>query len=576
MCNAFTKFKYYYSSAATIEVSPLEFKAARGKELRCKGWRQEGILRMLENTLENAEKPEELVVYSAIGKAARNIESYRKIREILKELEDGETLLIQSGKPIVVFKTHRLASIVLMANNCFVPRWRSQVGDRIVEKTPTPETFHEFASKGLTVWPSYTAGAWAYIGHQGISHGTYQTFAVAAQKRFGGSLEGRLVLTAGLGQMGGAQPLAAAMNGGVCIGVEVNQATVNRMLKRGWIDVSTEAAKDALDMAKASMESKKGLGIGLVGNAAQVFPDLLAMGIVPDIVTDMTPAHDPLSYVPNELTVDSAKELRQTDPNRYWKLAAESARKEVEAMIEFQKRGAMVFEYGNDLRQLAFYAGLQEAFGIKSFVAELLRPLLCLGRGPFRWIALSGDKEDIYRLDDLVLDEFANDEILTKWIRLARKRIPFEGLPARICWLGYGQRAKFAKEANRMVADGALNGPIAFTRDLFDSGSITQPNTETEGMRDGSDPIADWPLLNALINTAAGADLVAINQGSGIMYYVAAGVSIIADGTTEAEQRLDRVLTVDPGLGVVRHADAGYETAIEFARKEGIAITGLK
>jgi urocanate hydratase len=551
-------------------------KAARGTKLRCRSWRVEGILRMLENTLENGERPEELIVYCGFGKAARDMKSYERIISILKELQDDETLVIQSGKPVSVFRTNKNAPRVVMANNNFVPRWHAWKGDVMVEKVPTPETFHEFESKGLTMWPAYTAGAWGYIGHQGISHGTYQTFAIAAQHKFGGNLRGRLVLTGGLGQMGGAQPLAVTLNDGVCVGVDVNGDTIKRLVEMGWLDTSAQTVDEALRITKEAFKNGKATAIGLKGNAAEVFPEFVKKGITPDIVTDMTPAHDALLYFPASLSMQEANDLRKSNPKRYVALAGDSAKKQVEAMLEFKKRGALVFEYGNDLRLLAYTAGLKDAYKINGFVVELLRPLMCEGRGAFRWIALSGEKEDIYKLDELVLREFSEDAILTKWINAARDKIPFEGLPARVCWLGYGQRARFGKMTNQLVANGTLKGPVAFTRDNFDSGSVSHANMETESMKDGSDPIADWPLLNALLNTAAGADLVAINQGAGIMYYVSTGMIVIADGTKDAEERLERTLTVDPGIGVARHADAGYDEAIKIAKREGIRIPMLE
>lgn len=547
-------------------------RAARGPKLRCRSWREEGILRMLENTLENGERPEELIVYSGIGKAARDMVSYERITSILKELQEDETLVIQSGKPVAIFRTNKNAPRVIMANNNFVPRWHAWEGDKLVEKVPTPETFHEFEGKGLTIWPAYTAGAWGYIGHQGISHGTYQTFAIAAQRKFGGSLRGRLVLTGGLGQMGGAQPLAIKMNDGVCLGVDVNGHTIKRLVEMGWLDTSAQTIDEALQTSSEAVRNGRPAAIGLKGNTAEVFPEFVRKAITPDIATDMTPAHDPLLYVPAGFSVQAADDLRKSDPQRYVALARDSAKRQVEAMLQFKECGALVFEYGNDLRLLAYTAGLKDAYKINGFVAELLRPLLCEGRGAFRWIALSGEKDDIHKLDDVILREFPDDMILTKWIRAARDKIPFEGLPARICWLGYGQRAHFGKIVNQLVANGTLKGPVAFTRDNFDSGSVSHANMETESMKDGSDPIADWPLLNAMLNTAVGSDLVAINQGAGIMYYVSTGMIVIADGTKDAEERLERALTVDPGIGVARHADAGYDEAIQVAKRNGIRI----
>jgi urocanate hydratase len=531
---------------------------------------------MLENTLENGEKPEQMIVYAGFGKAARNIESYEKICETLKNLEDDETLVVQSGKPVALFKTHMNSPRVVIANNNFVPRWRSWHGNVMTEDVPTPETFHEFENKGLTIWPAYTAGAWGYIGHQGISHGTFQTFAVAAQRKFGGSLGGRLVLTGGLGQMGGAQPLAIALNDGVCLGVEMNKETIDKLVKMDWLDTSAHSYDQALKIVDEAIQNKRSMAIGLEGNVADIFPQFVKDGVTPDIVTDMTSAHDALLYYPSGFSLKEVIELRNKDQKKYIELARESAKMQVEAMLTLKKRGSWVFEYGNDLRLLAYNGGCKDAFKINSFIPEILRPLLCEGRGAFRWIALSGEKEDIFKLDDLILNEFPEDPVLTKWINAARNKIPFEGLPARICWLGLGQRAHFARKTNQLVANGILKGPLAFTRDNFDTGSVSHANMETESMRDGSDPIADWPLLNALLNTAAGSDLVCINQGSGIMYYVSTGMIVIADGTKDADERLERALTVDSGIGVVRHADAGYDEAIATAEKENVRMPMAK
>lgn len=544
-----------------------KIRARRGKRLVCKGWRQEAILRMLQNNLENAEKPEELIVYGGTGKAARNWECYHAIVKALQELEDDETLLVQSGKPVGVFRTTKLAPRVLTANAHLVPRWS------------TWEVFHELEAKGLIMFGQMTAGGWAYIGTQGILQGTYETFAACARSNFGGSLKGRLVLTGGLGGMGGAQPLAVTMNGGVCLAVEVDEARIRRRVKAGYCDKMVEDLEKAVDMALEAKRRRKALSIGLLGNCADTHPRLVEMGIVPDVVTDQTSAHDELGgYIPRGLDVREAADLRRSDPDEYRRRAIESIGIHVRAMLEFMRRGSVVFDYGNNIRAQAAKAGVKDAFAFQGFVPLYIRPMFCEGRGPFRWVAVSGDPQDIIKTDKVIMREFKENRQLVNWIRLAEKKVPFEGLPARVCWLGYGERARFGKIINTMVGTGELSGPIVITRDHLDCGSVASPNRETEGMRDGSDAIADWPMLNALINTAAGADLVAIHNGGGvgIGYSTHAGLLVVADGTKEAEEKIERVLTVDPGMGILRHADAGYPEAIRIAKKRRVKIPMLR
>ena len=544
-----------------------EFRARRGSELVCKGWRQEAILRMLQNNLENAEKPEELIIYGGTGKAARSWEAFDAIVEALKELEDDETLLVQSGKPVGVFRTHKLAPRVLTANAHLVPRWS------------TWEVFHELEAKGLIMYGQMTAGGWAYIGTQGILQGTYETFAACARQNFGGTLKGRLVLTGGLGGMGGAQPLAVTMNGGVCIAVECDSSRTERRVRTGFCDMQLEDLGKAVDEAAKARDEGRPLSIGLSGNCAETHPTLLEMGVVPDIVTDQTSAHDELGgYIPKGLTVADAAALRQSDPDEYRKKALESIAEHVRAMLGFMGKGSIVFDYGNNIRAQAAKAGVDNAFDFKGFVPLYIRPMFCEGRGPFRWIAVSGDPQDIMKTDAVVMKEFKDNEQLVNWIKLAEAKVPFEGLPARVCWLGYGERARFGKIINDMVGSGELSGPIVITRDHLDCGSVASPNRETEGMKDGSDAVADWPMLNALINTAAGADLVAIHNGGGvgIGYSTHAGLLVIADGTKEAEERIERVLTTDPGMGILRHADAGYPEATAVAKQKGVRIPMTK
>lgn len=540
-----------------------------GTERRAKGWIQEAALRMLNNNLhpDVAERPDELIVYGGIGKAARNWECYEAIVDTLLRLENDETLLIQSGKPVAVFRTHLDAPRVLIANSNLVPAWA------------TWDHFHELDKKGLIMYGQMTAGSWIYIGSQGIVQGTYETFAEVARQHFGGTLAGTITLTAGLGGMGGAQPLAVTMNGGVCLAVEIDPARIQRRLDTKYLDTMTDSLEAALAMAKRAKEEKKALSIGLIGNAAEVLPRLVEMGFVPDVLTDQTSAHDPLNgYIPAGLTLDEAAELRARDPKQYIARAKQSIAAHVRAMLAMQKQGAVTFDYGNNIRQVAKDEGVDDAFSFPGFVPAYIRPLFCEGKGPFRWVALSGDPEDIYKTDEVILREFSDNERLCHWIRMAQKRIQFQGLPARICWLGYGERAKFGKIINDMVAKGELKAPIVIGRDHLDSGSVASPNRETEGMKDGSDAIADWPILNALLNAVGGASWVSVHHGGGVGmgYSIHAGMVIVADGTKEAEKRLERVLTTDPGLGVVRHADAGYELAIRTAKEKGIDMPMLK
>ncbi|WP_026078545.1 urocanate hydratase [Saccharococcus caldoxylosilyticus] len=544
-------------------------QAYTGSTLHAKGWIQEAALRMLNNNLhpEVAERPEDLVVYGGIGKAARNWECYGAIVETLLNLENDETLLIQSGKPVAVFKTHADAPRVLIANSNLVPAWA------------TWDHFHELDKKGLIMYGQMTAGSWIYIGSQGIVQGTYETFAEVARQHYGSTLKGTITVTAGLGGMGGAQPLAVTLNGGVCIAVEVDRARIQRRIDTKYLDTMTDSLDAAIQMAKKAKEEGKALSIGLLGNAAEVLPKMIEIGFIPDVLTDQTSAHDPLNgYIPAGMTLEEAAELRQRDPKQYIRRAKQSIAEHVKAMLAMQKQGAVTFDYGNNIRQVAKDEGVEEAFHFPGFVPAYIRPLFCEGKGPFRWVALSGDPEDIYKTDEVILREFSDNQHLCNWIRMAREKIQFQGLPARICWLGYGERAKFGKIINDMVAKGELKAPIVIGRDHLDSGSVASPNRETEGMKDGSDAIADWPILNALLNAVGGASWVSVHHGGGVGmgYSIHAGMVIVADGTKEAEKRLERVLTTDPGLGVVRHADAGYELAIKTAKEKGIHMPMLK
>jgi urocanate hydratase len=523
---------------------------------------------MLMNNLdpEVAERPEDLVVYGGRGKAARNWECFEAIVASLRELENDETLLVQSGKPVGVFRTTPHSPRVLIANSNLVPAWA------------TWEKFWELERLGLMMYGQMTAGSWIYIGTQGILQGTYETLAELAAQHFGGSLKGRLVVTAGLGGMGGAQPLAVTMNEGVAIVVEVNPERIARRLATRYCDVSVEDLKEALNMAESALQRKEPLSIALLGNAAEVLPELVSRGVVPDVVTDQTSAHDPLNgYVPSGLTVAEAEELRKQNPEEYIKRAKESMAVHVQAMLDLQKAGAVVFDYGNNIRHQAKEMGVHDAFAIPGFVPAFIRPLFCEGKGPFRWAALSGDPEDIYAIDECICREFSQDTRLVRWIKMAREKVAFQGLPARICWLGYGDRARLGLMINEMVRRGELRAPIVIGRDHLDAGSVASPYRETEGMLDGSDAVADWPLLNALVNACAGASWVSIHHGGGvgIGYSIHAGMVVVADGTDESAARLERVLTTDPGTGVVRHADAGYEIAIRTARAKGIKIPML-
>ncbi|MEP7199297.1 MAG: urocanate hydratase, partial [Chloroflexota bacterium] len=538
-------------------------RAPRGTTISCKGWLQEAALRMLMNNLDPdvAEKPDELIVYGGRGRAARNWECYDAIVKSLRELENDETLLVQSGKPVGVFHTHTDAPRVLIANSNIVPAWATQAN------------FDQWERDGLIMYGQMTAGSWIYIGTQGILQGTYETLGALAQKHFHGSLRGKFVLTAGLGGMGGAQPLAVTMNEGVALVVEVDPARAKRRLDTGYIDEVTDSLEDAMTRVEECVQRNEPRSIGLIGNAAEVFAELVARGVTPDVVTDQTPAHDPLSYVP-EMPLADANELRGANSEEYQRRSMLAMAKHVEAMLEFQRRGAVVFDYGNNLRQRAFDAGVKNAFDYPGFVPAYIRPLFCEGKGPFRWVALSGDPQDIYRTDEAILELFPDNEPLARWIRLAQQRVQFQGLPARICWLGYGERARAGLRFNELVARGIISAPIVIGRDHLDAGSVASPRRETEGMKDGSDAIADWPLLNALINAVGGATWVSIHHGGGvgIGYSQHAGQVIVADGTPEAARRLERVLTTDPGMGVIRHADAGYEEAIAFAEKAGIQV----
>ncbi|HFK1448893.1 TPA: urocanate hydratase [Bacillus pacificus] len=544
-------------------------RAPRGTELQTKGWVQEAALRMLMNNLdpEVAEKPEELVVYGGIGRAARNWESYNAIVDSLKTLESDETLLVQSGKPVAIFKSHEDAPRVLLANSNLVPKWANW------------DYFRELEKKGLMMYGQMTAGSWIYIGTQGILQGTYETFGEAARQHFGGSLKGTLTLTAGLGGMGGAQPLAVTMNGGVVIAIDVDKRSIDRRIEKRYCDMYTESLEEALTVANEYKEKKEPISIGLLGNAAEILPELVKRNITPDLVTDQTSAHDPLNgYIPVGYTLEAAAKLREEDSERYVQLSKESMTKHVEAMLAMQAKGAITFDYGNNIRQVAFDEGLKNAFDFPGFVPAFIRPLFCEGKGPFRWVALSGDPEDIYKTDEVILREFADNEHLCNWIRMARQQVEFQGLPSRICWLGYGERAKFGRIINEMVANGELSAPIVIGRDHLDCGSVASPNRETEAMKDGSDAVADWPILNALINSVNGASWVSVHHGGGVGmgYSLHAGMVIVADGTEAAAKRIERVLTSDPGMGVVRHVDAGYDLAVETAKEKGVNIPMMK
>jgi len=543
-------------------------RAVTGPQLHCKNWQIEGIYRMLHNVLdpEVAKDPESLIVYGGTGRAARDWPSFEKIVKTLLELDADETMLIQSGKPVCVFKTHGMAPRALIVNSMLVPKWA------------TWEHFYELEQKGLIMFGQMTAGSWAYIGTQGILQGTYETLAAAAKQQFGGSLKGRLVLTAGLGEMGGAQPLAVTMNDGVALIVEIDRRAIERRLKHKFLEAWTDDLDEAVNLVTEAKRAGRPFSVGLLGNAAEVHPELVKRNVIPDVVTDQTSAHDPLNgYYPAGVSKQEADELRKTDPSEYVRRAGESMRDQVKAMVQMMHRGATVFEYGNNIRQQALDNGFTDAFAFPGFVQKYIRPLFCEGRGPFRWASLLGDPEDIYALDDVVLKVFAYNRELARWITKAREQVQFQGLPARVCWLGLGERARFGKIMNEMVQDGRLHGPIWIGRDHLDTGSVASPRRETEGMMDGSDAVADWPILNALLNAVSGATWVSVHHGGGvgIGYSIHAGMCLVADGTESAEKRIVNVLTTDPGIGVVRHADAGYEQAKKTAREHGLKMPML-
>jgi urocanate hydratase len=540
-------------------------KAPRGNDLTCKGWPQEAAMRMLMNNLDEevAERPRDLVVYGGTGKAARNQKSLDAIITTLKTLENDETLLVQSGKPVGVFKTHDYAPRVLIANSNLVGHWSNW------------EKFNELERAGLMMYGQMTAGSWIYIGSQGIIQGTFETLAAVADKHFGGDLAGKLVVSGGMGGMGGAQPLAATMAGASFLGIDVDPERIKKRLKTGYCDFMVNNLDEALRILKNAIRKKEAVSVGLVGNCADVIPELAERGVLPDILTDQTSAHDPLNgYVPSGMSLDQALELRKDDPKTYLERSMDSIARHVEGMLKLQKMGSVTFDYGNNIRTFAFQHGVKNAYDFPGFVPEYIRPLFCEGRGPFRWVALSGDPSDIAVTDDLVLELFPQNRLLNRWINLARKRIKFQGLPARICWLGYGERAEFGLAMNDMVKKGKLKSPIVMGRDHLDCGSVASPFRETESMKDGSDAVADWPILNALLNTASGASWVSVHNGGGvgIGYSLHAGQVTVADGTDAMARRIERVLTNDPGIGVARHADAGYEEAKSFAQRKGIRI----
>ena len=544
-------------------------KAPTGNEISCKGWIQEAAMRMLMNNLdpEVAERPQDLIVYGGSGKAARNWESFDAIIKSLKNLEYDETLLIQSGKPVGIFKTHENAPRVIISNSMLVPDWA------------TWDEFRRLEALGLTMYGQMTAGSWIYIGTQGILQGTYETFAECARKHFKGSLSGRFLLTAGLGGMGGAQPLAATMNGAAFLGIDVDRSRIQKRIDTGYIDIITENLDEALSIILKAKQEKKAVSVGLVGNAGEILPKILEKNIIPDIITDQTSAHDTLNgYVPKGFSFEEALELRKTNPEKYISHAKATIVEHVKAMLEFQKRGVVAFDYGNNIRGEAKENGVENAFDIPGFVPEYIRPLFCDGKGPFRWVALSGDSKDIFTTDQAVLETFPENIALKNWIETAQKKVHFQGLPSRICWLGYGERAKMGKVFNRLVAEGKVSAPIVIGRDHLDCGSVASPNRETENMKDGSDAIADWPILNALLNAIGGASWVSVHHGGGVGIgkSIHAGMVVVADGTAEAEKRLERVLTYDPGMGIMRHADAGYEQAIDNAKKFSINIPMMK
>jgi len=540
-------------------------KAPRGTDLTCKGWPQEAAMRMLMNNLDDevGERPRDLVVYGGTGKAARNQQCLEAILGSLKSLESDETLLVQSGKPVGIFKTHDYAPRVLIANSNLVGHWSNW------------EKFNELERAGLMMYGQMTAGSWIYIGSQGIIQGTFETFAAAAEKHFGGELAGKLIVSGGMGGMGGAQPLAATMTGACFLGIDVDAERIKKRLKTGYCDFMVNNLDEALRILKNAVRKKEAISVGLVGNCADVIPELAERGVLPDILTDQTSAHDPLNgYVPNGMTLERALELRKSDPKAYLEKSMNAMARHVKGMLRLQKMGSVTFDYGNNIRTFAFQQGVKNAYDFPGFVPAYIRPLFCEGRGPFRWVALSGDPADIAVTDDLVLELFPKNRILSRWIELARKRIKFQGLPARICWLGYGERAEFGLAMNDLVKKGKIKAPIVIGRDHLDCGSVASPYRETESMKDGSDAVADWPLLNALLNTASGASWVSIHNGGGvgIGYSLHAGQVTVADGTEMMAKRIERVLTNDPGIGVARHVDAGYEEAERFAEKTGVKV----
>jgi urocanate hydratase len=550
------------------EITPSTYtpiRAPRGNEITCKGWQQEAAMRMLMNNLDEevAERPKDLVVYGGTGRAARSWEAYHAIVASLKNLENDETLLVQSGKPVGIFKTHDYAPRVLIANSNLVGHWSNW------------EKFNQLERAGLMMYGQMTAGSWIYIGSQGIVQGTFETFSAAGEKHFGGDLAGKLIVSGGMGGMGGAQPLAATMTGAAFLGIDVDAERIKKRLKTGYCDFMATTLDEALRILKSAMQKKENVSVGLVGNCADVIPELAERGVVPDILTDQTSAHDPLNgYVPSGMTLPEALDLRQSDPKSYQQRSLDSMARHVEGMLRLQKMGAVTFDYGNNIRTFAFQHGVKDAYDFPGFVPAYIRPLFCEGRGPFRWVALSGDPADIAVTDDLVLELFPENKILRRWIDLARKRIKFQGLPARICWLGYGERARFGLAINDLVKKGRLKAPVVIGRDHLDCGSVASPFRETESMKDGSDAVADWPLLNAMLNTAAGASWVSIHNGGGvgIGYSLHAGQVTVADGTEMMAKRIERVLTTDPGIGVSRHVDAGYDEATRFAVKNDVKV----
>jgi urocanate hydratase len=546
-----------------MEYTPI--KAPRGTTIACKGWHQEAAMRMLMNNLDEdvAENPRKLIVYGGSGRAARNWEAFHAIVGALRKLENDETLLVQSGKPVGIFRTFPHSPRVLIANANLVPHWA------------TRDEFNRLEAMDLTMYGQMTAGSWIYIGTQGIVQGTYETFAAAGRQHFKNSLEGKILVTGGIGGMGGAQPLAATMNGAAFLGIEVDPARIQRRIDTGYLDRMTTDLDEAWQTVTAARDERQAISIGLVGNCAEVLPEMVRRGWIPDLLTDQTSAHDPLNgYIPLGLTLEAAARLRESDPKKYTERSIESMAIHVQAMLEMQKRGAIVFDYGNNIRTMAYEGGVKNAYDFPGFIPAYIRPMFSEGRGPFRWAALSGNPDDIRITDDLVQELFPEDEILKRWISLARTKIRFQGLPARICWLGYGERALFGERINHLVRTGKVKAPVVIGRDHLDCGSVASPFRETEGMKDGSDAIADWPILNALLNTASGASWVSFHHGggTGIGYSLHAGQVIVADGTAEMDERLNRVLTNDPGIGIARHADAGYDEAKTFARKKGIKL----